>query len=104
MEIHHTSTIRNSPAKANNLRGLRDLHRAQIPNATNASASATRSHAHGKFEKYMAKVAQPTSATRKRNPRAINSQSRGLSSQEVRVLEGRSSAVVIYRWRKPRHS
>ena len=50
MEIHHTSTPRNSPAKAKNIRGLRDLHKAQMPNAINARARIRRSQAHGKLE------------------------------------------------------
>ena len=48
------STIRARPetvrAKAKNMRGLRDRHKAQIPNARKASARTSRSQAHGRFE------------------------------------------------------
>ena len=50
MEIHQTSTPSNSPAKAKYIRGVRERHRAQMPNDRKASAITRRSQGHGAFE------------------------------------------------------
>ena len=50
MLIHQTSTLRNSPAKASDMGGLCVSHKAQVPNAMNATDSSSRSEAHGRFE------------------------------------------------------
>src|SRR5262245_52586726 len=50
MEIHQTSTHRNTPAKTRYADSLRARHKAQIPNAKKANASANRSQAHGRLE------------------------------------------------------
>jgi hypothetical protein len=50
MVSHHPATPATSATKIHFMRRRRDSHSAQIANAAKASANATRSHAHGKFE------------------------------------------------------
>ncbi|HEY1375609.1 MAG TPA: hypothetical protein VGF55_02385 [Gemmataceae bacterium] len=50
IEMNQPSTTRNSPAKANRIRGRRVSHKAQTLNAAKATASASRNHAQGRLE------------------------------------------------------
>ena len=51
MKLHPTRTTRYSPAKTHRMRGRRVIHRAQMPNAAKATASAIRNPGQGRVEK-----------------------------------------------------
>ena len=51
MKLHPTRTTRYSPAKTHRMRGWREIHNAQMPNAAKAMARPIRSAGQGRVEK-----------------------------------------------------